>query len=737
MRKEYQSERKNVFADTARAAGGTLVAMGSDDTSSQPQSRSDEAGMAAELKQLAARVSRLERELAAMHGQRLPVASPPPPPPRAVSTPAPAVQNIQAAGPSLVEGVTPPAGKASLESRLGAQIFNRIGIVALLFAATLGLKLAIDNQWIGPVGRILIGLIAGTGVVAWSERFRRKGFPAFSYSLKAVGTGVLYLSLWAAFQLYHLLPPTAALLGMILVTAWNAYMAWSQDAELLAAYALLGGLATPLLLSTGGDHEIFLFTYLLAIDVATVLLVRVKPWARLLLGAFPATVAYFIGWYAPFFHEPAFAVTTVFLGLFFLVFVSVSLGTSALQQEGVAEPPRRTGSHIRNILLPLANAAFVSLALYSVMQDSDRHWFLPWVMLILAATYLLITRLPQGAVAAAVHLSLAVVFLTIAIPLKASGHWITVAWLVEGVALLWVAMRVASSHADREPPHSNAGDVLRWLSAGSLVLGLGGVIAEPFWFDGGPNASLLNHNLATALIGVAAFAGTAWMALRARSAGSESSSIWSRFAFAAMAAVDAIAILLSLREIATSRYGSAPHAAFANADFGMALIALAVLGVVAWASLRVALDDEASLLWAQLAGGSVIAINLIAVLTGVREVGALWPVSTTDPDLELRRALAISGFLMIYAAALLAVGFWRRSAFVRWQALALLVFSIGKTFLYDMRNLSQGYRFASFLALGALLMTISFAYQKDWLSLRDARKGGSSADSSVHSEGER
>jgi hypothetical protein len=35
-----------------------------------------------------------------------------------------------------------------------------------------------------------------------------------------------------------------------------------------------------------------------------------------------------------------------------------------------------------------------------------------------------------------------------------------------------------------------------------------------------------------------------------------------------------------------------------------------------------------------------------------------------------------------------------------------------------MRNLSQGYRVVSFFALGALLMAISFAYQRDWLNLR-------------------
>ncbi len=75
---------------------------------------------------------------------------------------------------------------------------------------------------------------------------------------------------------------------------------------------------------------------------------------------------------------------------------------------------------------------------------------------------------------------------------------------------------------------------------------------------------------------------------------------------------------------------------------------------------------------------------------------------------------------MLYGAALLAVGFWKRTAFIRWQALILLVFTIVKTFLYDMRDLSQGYRVVSFLGLGALLMAISFAYQKDWLALRES-----------------
>jgi uncharacterized membrane protein len=116
----------------------------------------------------------------------------------------------------------------------------------------------------------------------------------------------------------------------------------------------------------------------------------------------------------------------------------------------------------------------------------------------------------------------------------------------------------------------------------------------------------------------------------------------------------------------------------------------------------------------------MVAFNVLTVLTGVREVAAIWEArgGAVDADAALKQALAISAWLMVYGAALVAVGFWRRVALLRWQGLVLLAITICKAFLYDMRTLSQGYRVASFLGLGVLLMGVSFVYQKDWLALR-------------------
>jgi uncharacterized membrane protein len=132
----------------------------------------------------------------------------------------------------------------SLESRIGAQLLNRIGILAVLIGVAWFLKLAFDRNWIGPPVRVWIGLAAAAGLMAWSERFRRHGFPAFSYSLKALATSIAYLSLWAASSIFHLAPPGVIFLAMTAVTIANAVLARRQDSELLALYALAGGLAT-------------------------------------------------------------------------------------------------------------------------------------------------------------------------------------------------------------------------------------------------------------------------------------------------------------------------------------------------------------------------------------------------------------------------------------------------------------------------------------------------------------
>src|SRR5437879_4529723 len=119
----------------------------------------------------------------------------------------------------------------SLERKIGQDWLNRIGIIAILIGVSYFLKYAFENNWIGPSGRVTIGLLAGIALVIWSEKLRSLGHKAFSFSLKAVGIGTLYLSLWGAFQIYRLIPATAAFLAMIMVTGATIALALAEAAR--------------------------------------------------------------------------------------------------------------------------------------------------------------------------------------------------------------------------------------------------------------------------------------------------------------------------------------------------------------------------------------------------------------------------------------------------------------------------------------------------------------------------
>jgi uncharacterized membrane protein len=584
---------------------------------------------------LAERVARLEEQVGELRAELLaararPAMAPVPPPP--VARP-PAVARLTwtdpPAGPAAIaagaQGVGSRVEKESLESRFGAQVLSKVGVVLLLLGAAWFLKWAFENEWIGPLGRVLAWLEAGAGIVVWSERFRRKGYAPFSYALKAVGSGVLYLSLWAGFQLYHLMPTPVALLAMIAVTAWNAWMAWAQDAELLAGYALLGAYLTPALLSTGGDHEIFLFSYLFVIGVSVLAMVREKPWERLLLAALPVTVGYFILWFTVHFTSEKEGLTLGFAVALWAVFAAVPL--LAREAEDV----------VAGVLVPLGAALFGALSVYSVLADSGSKDWEPWAALAFAAVYLALMRVRRGGVAAAIHLTLGIVFLTVAIPLKANGRGITVGWLAEALALLWVSTYL---EADRRV-HTT----LRWLGFGSLMLGVVGAISSPWWAPMGTHA-FVNRTFATEMGAVLTLAAAIALGHRMKNEG------------------------VRLLE-------------------GSSIVA-----------------------------SSIVLLNLVVLVAMYREIFRWWMDSAAVDD-GAYADFCFSAWMMVQGAAVLAIGFWKRSSFVRWQGLVLLTFTIMKVFAYDMRSLGTGYRVLSYMVLGVLLMAVSFAYQKDWLGLRD------------------
>ncbi len=584
------------------------------------------------IRELTARVHRLEELVGA---QPIPVR-----PPATLNVPVtrapeakPIHQQPPTPAPTPVYSSPVHSGSEDLESRIGSHWLNRVGIAAVLVGVSFFLDYAFENNWIGPSARVVIGLFAGIAIVWWSERFRKRGYDIFSYSLKSVGIGVLYLSLWASFQVYHLLPSNMVLAAMIIVTASTCALAVAQNAEVVAVFAIAGGFATPALLSTGENHEIVLFSYLALLDIALLVLTAVKPWGRISILGFIGTLVYYLGWYNTFYDRAQLTPTLICATLFFAIFAAAPL--LLLRQSGDQKIP---------LALAFANGVTYFLQGY-VMLNAISSTETAGFALLLATAYLLLIRLTPSTSDAAdslrlMHLALAIGLITVAIPIRLEGHSITIGWLVESAALLWVAGRLKSA-------------LLNAFAIASLTLG---VLRLLLWDNFTPATLLFNERMTVYVM--------------------------------------AIAVL--------------GYAAYENANQEdearrkIAAVAIVALNIVALRGLSLEVADYYS---RQMAVG-----NYLSPRTLLQRRSVL-----------IARDFTYSALWMAYGALLMIIGFWRTSAFVRWQALVLIALTIVKVFVYDTSQLDHVYRILSFIALGVLLLVISFAYQRNWLKLPSAK----------------
>ncbi len=141
---------------------------------------------------------------------------------------APVAESAPAAPPSLFRF---PQLSGELELLIGTSWLNQIGILAIIAAAAFFLKYAFDNDWIGPAGRVALTLLAGLVLVLGGERYQRRGLSTFGQGLSGGGIVVLYLGVFAAFEIYRLIAFAPAFALMVLITVCATLLALRYDSK--------------------------------------------------------------------------------------------------------------------------------------------------------------------------------------------------------------------------------------------------------------------------------------------------------------------------------------------------------------------------------------------------------------------------------------------------------------------------------------------------------------------------
>ena len=572
---------------------------------------------------------------------------PPQPPPAAAlpkpipPTTAPSVPHTLPSVPSLPKISRDPSA-ADLESLIGGRWFNRIGIIALLFAVSYFLKLAFDNNWIGPAGRVAIGILLGLLMLPWSDWLLSRDYTYFSEGIAGLGEATLFVSVWAGCQYYTLFSRQIGFAALVLVTAIMAFLALRRNSQRIAFLSLLGGLLTPALMSSGRNEQVVLFSYLLLLGAAALFVSWRKDWQTLLPLAFGGTYLYFWQWYDQFYNRFGFLGSTLFFAtLIFLLFEVVPSARALLRR------PLRAF----DVLIVLANAFVYIAILYALLWPMDR-WPLTLLFLALAIAHEAIALLlpePNAEEATTprfLYTGLAVACFTLAIPVKLEHNAITLALAVEGAALVWTGFRFLAN-------------LLRPFGYFLLLLAALHLLSQP------PAAGtfLFNERFGTYLVLIASLAVCLWSALtpnlssrakrgiplRSPLQGNHDSVLQSE-AYRTEAAFLTIAInffaLLALSQEFWDFFGAGPH----NASNSLAQhLSISILWTV-YAALLLVLGAQRQ--WPLLRWQALILLGIVVVKV------FLYDLSFLD------RAYRILSFFIL-GSALLAVSFFYQRKLAR------------------------------------------------------------------------
>ncbi|MDP1678417.1 MAG: DUF2339 domain-containing protein [Bacteroidota bacterium] len=660
----------------------------------------------------------------------------------------------------IFEEPKPSRTREEWESLIGGKLMNRIGSLALIIGVGFFLKYAFDNNWISETVRVLIGAAFGLISVVGGYLTNKRGFAIFAQGLVGAGISILYLSVYASYNFYHLVPQWAAFGLMFLITAFTFANGLFYDSLAVALLGWAGGFLTPILLSSGEANEIGLFSYISILDIGLVaLIVKKRRWNILEPLTFIGTWLMFFAWYQEYYAKQDLFLTAFFVSLFWGIFLFLDIYRSKSS----------VSTEIINHIVPGLNILIYYSVVYLIVNEQYHQW-MSTITIAIGGVYLLmfLSFHRSGTLTEIIRIRYtltSVILLVLATSIQFDDFNTVICWSIEAALLIFYAVRWKLAYLRQ------AALVLFGIGVFKLLLftkgAYGYIPLDEFLL-------IVNQRAASFVILAGCLLYSAvtlkklgehkqneisivhfiWIAiifllltietndfyqlkeLRGGDVEKVSLEFTRMIVFSVVWMVYSIVLIwfgllkkiipmvLSGLFIASigALFGSIKGIAFDPVEqftfiLNIRFFSLVLLVIGLAIHSKMFRSSEVLLEWKD---DIVNIINVAAVilvlvlLTGeTRDYFQKDIVSTTDKsNLVNLQQLSISGIWLTYSVILMSFGIWRRLRGLRFVAIFVFGITILKIFIYDLSFLETLFRIFSFMGLGFILLAVSFVYQK-------------------------
>ena len=339
------------------------------------------------------------------------------------------------AGPSFWER------NPDLEKFIGENLINKIGIAILVLGIGFFVKFAIDQNWINEIGRVAIGIACG-GILIGVAHKLRKTFKAFSSVLVGGGLAVFYFTIAIAFQDYQIFSQLVAFILMVVITAFAIILSIAYDRQELAVLAIVGGFASPMMLSTGSGNYITLFSYVLILNVGMIILAYFKSWNIVNIVSYAFTILLYGAWLGTKVIDtsdanPPYTGALVFATIFYVVFFVMNIiNNLKANNKFVAS----------QIMILVSNTFAYYAAGILILKNIDGGLYQGLFTALIGIFNFIFAYTLYKSKKADMNLiylliGMVLTFVSLAAPVQLEGNYITLFWATEAVLLLWLSQK--------------------------------------------------------------------------------------------------------------------------------------------------------------------------------------------------------------------------------------------------------------------------------------------------------
>ena len=635
----------------------------------------------------------------------------------------------------------------SSEFALGSQVFTIVGVLALLIGVGFFLRYAFENNYITESMRVVFGLLLGAAICSAGAWIRRT-YVEYGSALFGAGLGILYVSVYAAYDFYHLIGTGFAFFALILVTLIGLVAALVYDSLPLISYSLAGAFIITFLLPLS-EHVHEFFVYILVLNALVIGVTTFKRWPQLALGSLFASLFIIFGWMFNHYNDGIFVPVSVYLTLLCGSY-SISVISNFLRKRGEYKD-------VDGFLLPAIPVVYILLHFFMVEGSKERALILAFIGAVYILGFGIVRALArsyadehvEGKVCSNSMLLIASMSIAGAIGLHFDGEPISYLWALQSLALIGIGSMLKSRNnrvfgiilaifsllhmyaLDYSLPFGAVAffnsrtviSLVMTLVFASMyafykfyerteedeykvgtVLGLIVSIVVPLiWVTTEIGQFVFSHS--------SEYVALAWM-------------IYGLFVFSSGLLIKEIAARFGSYIIVfigiflgfiTTTVLSLPHIFLFDLRLGIlgtAVVVLAIMGLL-FKMFKEQMGEEEYHMYTL----ALIGVNFLALSIGTLEItdyydGQMIAVGTdsiTLTTLENIKRVLLSLFYLVYGAGALTFGIMFQSYFARVVSFILFGIAVVKIFLYDTAHLSDVYRFVSFITLGVIFLIASYA----------------------------